>query len=484
MVLLKKVQLLGWVLFLCLIGAVEPAQRLYQVNKDLRASELALGVAKIILTNAAMLMHEQKADVVQPEQKAVGILAETPNETKIAASNNPKILYLLANALGIGRNAVAMYTAMTPDPLMKTPGNLFALSSSTMTLAIDSYLHIKNMVNGKPYGCINKQHRVQVLLLQIAEFCSARFAALHGSAGMCQTPKFQTSMHNLSTASEALEKLILSGAYASKEDAAWVSLTLLGNAAINTLSAVYHVIQASRVNTTTLIVPNDHPEILCPGSVCRHGMVPRRPETVRFGACQHDVCIDCTLNFTDPRNLAAGVDVACPCCNRKSVVYMAPLRRIVEANGIPGRPVAFGDILRGIFGELPGGDEWEDDWEDPAEPSDVDADSAAVRVARGIAPSRIIQAFPEGASPEERRQWYQDQGGAGEASDDFSCVICTEENEALAGRQLARLDCGHMYCLDCCARDVVGRRQDVARYACATCRGHCDLHAAYVDRRV
>lgn len=493
MTLLKKQLSFLIALFVGLVGMVEAAQRParhYRVIKDLHTSELVLDVAKILFTQLAMLCHEQEKSELSEQQDAL-VIQDSP----VVANKMPNGLYLVANALGIGRNAVALYCAMKPDLLAKNKGNIFALSSSTMTLAIDSYFHIKNIIESRPYLYLSNNDRMAVGLVQILQLY-ADYLSKFGLPGVWQTPEFQTSMHNVQVAAEALEKLVLSGSYASEEDVKLVIVAFGGIAGANLGSAAYYGLRASQTGTTTQIIPNTHLENFCSGPVCRHGFVPHRPQVVRLGACKHDLCIDCSLALTNqgkPREENSIKNIACPCCSRVSVVDSARLRDIIEADIAPEdgeeRPLDFEDFLRNLGlrpgAVLPDDGEWEADWEDPEIPTHVYDDEGRVgAIARGVAPSRIIPVFAAGATPAQRRQWYEDNLGAGKADDDFMCAICNEDNDGLAGRQMARLDCGHIYCLDCCAQDVIGRRQDEANYECATCRGHCNLHAAHADRRV
>lgn len=164
-------------------------------NKQLTTAHAAQAVcttAKIICTNIAINQANKAPKISTHDAKIM---------TPIG-----KNAFLAADILGLVHNGIGLYAALELDPTAISAGYTGALASSTLTLLIDMYLHIKN---GTPYTPFTPNDRITLSLTQAVEF-SANLLAKYGSGHMLQTAEFKTSMHNVQAAMQAVETYLAS----------------------------------------------------------------------------------------------------------------------------------------------------------------------------------------------------------------------------------------------------------------------------------
>lgn len=200
--------------------------------RNMHIADIALGAAKIICANIAM------------------------QEANAPGANNARNTFLAADVIGLARNGVALYTAISLDQASQNNGNIFAFSSSTMTLLIDMYMHIKN---DAVYTRFTSANKAAINAVQAIEF-SINLLSKYGSAGTCQTPAFKTSMHNVEAAFQAVETYLLSEHCTQDNEtvAAILSWTLASIAVANGVSAVYYGVYKTQQKVPAK--PNDKDE--------------------------------------------------------------------------------------------------------------------------------------------------------------------------------------------------------------------------------
>lgn len=245
----------------------------------LRATDIALDVVRVGLTNVAMAKH---------------------TEDSVAAAT----LHAAAATAGIARNLV-LIKLLHDSNRAAANGDLLAIGSSITTNILDLITHVKNARKATPYLDIKTASMVGIRSAQALELLT-NYLASYSTLDLCRRQEFKTALRNAHTSLEAAEKmLILQHCESSLIDRQILMRILASSALLNTASAGYYTVQAAKKqagNTdqealaprqiAILGKANIPADFSCPLCLDRHEDLVDDAQVIHL-ACNHELCLEC-----------------------------------------------------------------------------------------------------------------------------------------------------------------------------------------------